>query len=88
VKGYRLEAWLTAISFILIFIFGGAISSIYILGIDAFFVEVNDLYRAVNYIMGFPQHYFLLIVLSWLGATLIGIIWCLAMDRLERKQKS
>ncbi len=87
-KGYKWEVWFTAICFFLVFIFGGALSSIYVLGIDVFFVEVNELYEAVSYVMGFPMHYFYLIVLSWLGATLIGVIWALAMDKLEREQKS
>lgn len=47
-----------------------------------FFVAKEELY-----IMGFPRHYFLLIVLSWLGATAIGAVWCVIMDRIETRQK-
>ena len=86
-KGYNLEVWLTAVCFIIVFIFGVALSAIYVIGIDLFFVEVNGLYQAVNYVWGFPLHYFLLIVLSWLGVTVVGIIWVLAMDKLEREQE-
>lgn len=86
VKGYKLEVWLTAICFTIVFIFGCALSALYIIGIDVFFVEVDGLYQAVNYVWGFPLHYFLLIVLSWLGATVIGIIWVMVMDKLERDE--
>lgn len=37
-------------------------------------------------VLGFPLHYFLLIFLSWIGATVVGAIWCLVMDRLEEQQ--
>ncbi len=87
-KDYRMEIWITAICFVLVFLLGGALSSIFVLGIDFFFVEVNGLYEATSYILGFPQHYFLMVVLSWIGATIIGIIWSLAMDKLEEKQNS
>jgi putative solute:sodium symporter small subunit len=38
-------------------------------------------------VLGFPLHYFLLIMLSWIGATIVGAIWCIVMDRLEEKQR-
>lgn len=48
-----------------------------------FFVAKPDLY-----VLGFPLHYFLLIMFSWLGATVIGVVWSLSMDRLEKIQRS
>lgn len=41
-----------------------------------------------KYILGFPRHYFLLVMFSWLGATLIGVVWSVLMDRLEAIQRS
>lgn len=96
-KDYKLEVWLTVVCFILIVIFGGGISSFFVLGVDIFFeaqeapadFELGDtLYVVKDYVLGFPLHYFLMVVLSWLGVTVVGIIWSLAMDRLEERQKS
>ncbi len=39
-------------------------------------------------VMGFPSHYFWLLVFSWLGATLIGAVWSIVMDRVEIRQRS
>ena len=39
-------------------------------------------------VLGFPLHYFLLVMLSWIGVTAIGAIWCIVMDRLEEKQRA
>ena len=88
VKGYKLEVWLTAVCFTIVFIFGAALSAVYVIGIDLFFVEVDGLYQSVNYVLGFPLHYFLLVVLSWLGVTVVGIIWVLVMDKLEKERET
>lgn len=52
--------------------------------------EMVDMFVAYEnlYVLGFPLHYFLLIVFSWIGATIIGAIWCIVMDRLEEKQRA
>lgn len=39
-------------------------------------------------IMGFPTHYFWLLIFSWIGATIIGAVWSFVMDKLEVKQRS
>lgn len=39
-------------------------------------------------ILGFPSHYFWLLFFSWIGATIIGAVWSIVMDRLEARQRS
>ena len=51
--------------------------------LDVFYKSKESLY-----VGGFPLHYFLLIFFSWIGVTVIGIIWTMVMDRLEQRQKS
>ncbi len=88
-RDYKLEVWITFICFIVVFIIGGTISSVFVLGLDFFYEAVSDgFYVARHSIMGFPLPYFLMVVLCWIGSTIIGIIWCLVMDRLEERQKS
>ena len=80
-KIYKMEMRVTLICFILLVLTGGMISSFYVVAKDAFFTET---FAAKNYVAGFPSHYFWLIVLSWLGATAIGVVWALYMDKMER----
>lgn len=92
-KEYKLEVWMTAICFILVAITGGFLSAFFVLGNAAFFNEVfhpdlkRNIFLVKSFVLGFPLHYFLLIVFSWIGATLIGAIWSLTMDKLEEKQR-
>ncbi len=101
IKGYKLEIWVTAICFTIVAITGGFFSSVVVIMNETFFNQVPTPEELVNNygdtmfafkehlaVWGFPLHYFLLIVLSWIGATLIGAIWCLVMDRLEEKQRA
>ncbi len=48
-----------------------------------FFVGKED-----KMVMGFPSHYFWLLVFSWLGSTLIGAVWSFVMDRVEIRQRA
>jgi hypothetical protein len=102
-KMYKLEVWITAICFILVSVTGGFFSSFVVILNKLFFDEVPASQRAIELlgpretmfvvkegmtVLGLPLHYFLLIMLSWIGATLIGAIWCIVMDRLEEKQRA
>lgn len=100
-RDYKLEVWVTAICFAIVAVTGGFFSSVVVIMNEAFFTEVatpENLVAAYGETMfvfkehlsvwGFPLHYFLLVVLSWFGATLVGAIWCLVMDRLEEKQRA
>lgn len=80
-KTYKMEMRVTLICFILLVLTGGMISSFYVVAKDALFTPE---FAVKSYVMGFPLHYFWLIVLSWLGATVIGIVWALYMDKMER----
>lgn len=96
-KEYKLEVRATMICFIVAAVIGGFLSSFFVLFNQLFFNQVappehlahvfDTMYVAKSTVLGFPLHYFLLITLSWLGTTLIGAIWCLIMDRLERIQQ-
>jgi len=95
-KDYKTEVWVTAVCFALVALLGGFLSLFFVLGQDFFFVETDAdfretghhiLYLAREYVMGFPIHYFLLIMFSWIGVAIIGLIWTLVMDRLEDKQR-
>ncbi len=81
---YRMEIWITVICFTLLVFTGGMISSFFVLTKDAFFAGESPAFYVKSYTLGFPTHYFLLVVLSWLGATLIGAVWALFMDKMER----
>lgn len=95
-KEYKLEVRATMICFIVAAIIGGFLSSFFVIFNSLFFDQVappehlaeyfTTMYVAKTTVLGFPLHYFLLITLSWLGTTLIGAIWCLIMDRLEKIQ--
>ncbi len=100
-RGYKLEVWVTAICFAIVAVTGGFFSSVVVIMNEVFFHQVptpENLVAAYGETMfvfkehlsvwGFPLHYFLLVVLSWFGATLVGAIWCLVMDRLEEKQRA
>jgi len=100
-RGYKLEVWVTAICFFIVAVTGGFFSSVVVIMNEAFFNQVPTpdalvaaygetmfVFKEHLAVWGFPLHYFLLVVLSWIGATLVGAIWCLVMDRLEEKQRA
>lgn len=100
-KLYKLEVWVTAVCFIVVSIIGGFFSSFVVILNERFFDRVPTPEQLVQYygesmfvvkegltVLGFPLHYFLLVVLSWIGVTIIGAIWCLVMDRIEDKQRA
>lgn len=98
-KSYKLEVWMTLVCFIVVAITGGFLSSIFVIAHGSFFNQVptpeqlvsrygETMFVVKNYVMGFPLHYLLLILFSWIGATLIGVIWSLVMDRIEERQHS
>lgn len=93
-KTYKIEVWVTAICFILVAVTGGFLSAIFVIANPLFFNEVyseaaqRNIFLVKSYVMGFPLHYLLLILFSWLGATLLGAIWCLIMDKVEEKQRA
>ena len=100
-KDYKLEVRVTAICFTIVAIIGGFFSSFVIILNSVFFNQVPTPEALVAFygesmfvikenltVLGFPLHYFLLIVFSWIGVTIIGAIWCLVMDRLELRQKA
>lgn len=99
-KAYKIEIWVTAICFIAVAVIGGFFSAFIVIGHGLFFDKVPAPEHLVEQygesifvfkegltVMGFPLHYFLLIVFSWIGVTIIGATWCLVMDRLEARQK-
>ncbi|MBM4235188.1 MAG: hypothetical protein FJ152_01805 [Firmicutes bacterium] len=100
-KSYKLEVWVTAICFIIVAITGGFFSSFVVILNERFFDKVPTPEQLVQHygesmfvakegltVLGFPLHYFLLIMLSWIGVTIVGAIWCIVMDRLEEKQRA
>jgi len=97
-KIYKTEVRVTLICFILVAITGGFLSTFFVILKDLFFLEVpvpeqlahalSSFFVVKSTVMGFPLHYFLLIVFSWIGVTIIGAYWCFVMDRLEEKQRS
>ena len=100
-KGYKIEVWVTAICFIIVAVTGGFFSSVVVILNELFFSQVPTPDHLVSAygetmfvikehltVLGFPLHYFLLIFLSWIGATIIGAIWCIVMDRLEEQQRA
>lgn len=100
-KIYKTEVWVTAICFILVAIVGGFFSSFVVILNERFFDQIPTPDQLVQFygesmfvakqgmaVLGFPLHYFLLIVFSWIGVTVIGAIWCIVMDRLEIRQRA
>ncbi len=81
---YRMEIWVTVICFVLLVLTGGMISSFFIIAKDAFFAGESPAFYVTSYTFGFPTHYFWLVIFSWLGATLIGAVWALFMDKMEK----
>ncbi len=100
-KDYKLEVRVTLICFIIVAIIGGFFSSFVVILNESFFDQVPTPEQLVQFygetmfvakeglaVFGFPLHYFLLIVFSWIGVTIIGAIWCIVMDRLEERQRA
>lgn len=99
-KDYKLEVRVTLICFIIVAVIGGFFSSVVVILNERFFDKVptpealiqhygESMFVAKEHlaVLGFPLHYFLLIMFSWIGVTIIGAIWCLVMDRLEERQR-
>lgn len=99
-KDYKLEVRVTLICFIIVAVIGGFFSSFIVILNERFFDKVPTPEALIQYygesmfvakehlaVLGFPLHYFLLIMFSWIGVTIIGAIWCLVMDRLEERQR-
>jgi len=100
-RGYKVEVWVTAVCFFIVAVIGGFFSSIVVILNERFFHQVptpeplipaygETMFVSIEglEVLGFPLHYFLLVVLSWIGVTLIGAIWCIVMDRLEEQQRA
>ncbi len=100
-KDYKLEVWATVICFIIVAVIGGFFSSFVVILNEVFFTQVPTPEGLVEFygetmflikenltVMGFPLHYFLLIMLSWIGVTIVGAIWCVIMDRIEERQRA
>ncbi len=100
-KIYKVEVWVTAICFIIVAVTGGFFSSFVVILNERFFSQVPTPEQLIPFygesmfvvkegltVLGFPLHYFLLIMLSWIGVTVVGAIWCIVMDRLEEKQRA
>jgi len=83
--GYRKEMWVTAVVFTLVLLTGGMLSVFFVLGKDAFFGP-EPAFNPHIHVLGFPLHYFLLLVLSWIGVTLLGAAWSFVMDRIDKKE--
>jgi putative solute:sodium symporter small subunit len=75
---------ISALCFSLVAITGGFLSMFFVLGKDVFFHGEETGYLFKSTIMGFPTHYFLLIVFSWIGATIIAAVYSLYMDNLDK----
>lgn len=84
-KGYKREAWATGIIFALLSATGGFISVFFVLGKDAFFGPAPQ-FAPHSSIFGLPLHYVLLIMGSWLGATLLGAIWTLLLYGKDNRE--
>ena len=80
-----MEIRVTVICFTILVLTGGILSIFFVLGKDLFFIGVSPYFTPRSYIMGFPTHYFLLIILGWFGPILIGSVWTLYMDKMERE---
>lgn len=84
-KDYKRELWITVIVFTLLSLTGGFISVFFVLGIDRFFGPEPQ-YLPLHTVFGMPLHYVLLIMGSWLGATLLGAIWALVLDGIDSRE--
>lgn len=84
-KDYKREVRITWVIFLLLVLTGGMVSSFFVLGKDAFFGPAPA-FTPHSYVLGLPLHYFLLIVFSWLGATLLGAIWSFMLDRIDKRE--
>lgn len=82
-NAYRRECWLTAICFVLVTLFGGILSVVFVLGKDLFFGPA-PVFAAKSHVLGLPTHYFWLLVGSWLVVTTVGVVYAWYMDRLEK----
>ena len=100
-RDYKIEIWATTICFIVVALIGGFFSSIVVImnevffdrvptpeALVAFYGESMFVFKESLTVMGFPLHYFLLIMFSWIGVTIVGAIWCLIIDRLEERQQA
>lgn len=100
-KDYKLEVRVTLICFIIVAIIGGFFSSFVVIlnqrffdvvptpeALVQFYGETMFVFKQNLAVMGFPLHYFLLIMFSWIGVTVVGAIWCIIMDRLEERQRA
>lgn len=84
-KDYKREVWITAIVFTVLSLTGGFISVFFVLGMDLFFGP-EPLYLPLHTVFGMPLHYVVLIMASWLGATLLGAIWTLVLDGIDSRE--
>ncbi len=100
-KDYKLEVRATLICFIIVAVIGGFFSSFVVILNELFFYQVPTPEQLVQFygdtmfvvkehltVLGFPLHYFLLIMLSWIGVTIVGAIWCFIMDGIEARQRA
>ncbi len=83
--GYKKELWITVVVFTLVVLTGGILSVFFVLGKDAFFGPAPA-FTPHTHVLGFPLHYFLLLVLSWIGVTVLGGLWSFVMDRIDKKE--
>jgi putative solute:sodium symporter small subunit len=82
---YKKEWTISVLCFALVAITGGFLSMFFIFAKDALFYPEEQAYLYKSTILGFPTHYFLLLIFSWLGATLIAAFYSWYMDKLDRK---
>ena len=97
-KDYKLEVRATLIIFIIVAITGGFLSSFFVIFNEMFFDRapvpeplahaLTSFFIVKTTVLGFPLHYLLLILFSWIGVTIFGAIWCLIMDGIEERQKA
>ncbi len=45
----------------------------------------DTMFQVKHYVMGFPLHYMLLVLLSWIGPTIIGAVWSSKIDKIEKE---
>ena len=97
-KDYKLEVRVTALCFTIVAITGGFLSSFFVILNNLFFDEIpvpeqlagvlQSYFVVKTTVLGFPLHYLLLILFSWIGVTIMGILWCLVMDGIEERQRA
>ncbi len=95
-KYVRMEIWVTVLCLIVAATTGAFLSVFFIIFNNAFFDQVpppehlahvfETMFVPKQTVLGYPLHFFLLIVLSWIGITIVAAIWSLVMDNVERKQ--